>query len=80
MSMRLVDEVEEILKESDWTHNRYIPCLNLVAALANSQPEAADELMEKDIDKKLVDNIDKSLKKYKMYNSLFDENCQETVE
>jgi len=38
----LMENIAKIIKHSNWQHNRYIPCLNLIAKLANSESECAD--------------------------------------
>ena len=35
-----------IIKSSSWTHDRYIPCLNLIARLANASVDAAAIFMD----------------------------------
>ena len=46
MDKSLNDEIVDILKASDWTKVRYIPCLDMVAAMANAEEEAANEFMK----------------------------------
>ena len=65
MEKGLNDEIVLILKYSDWTKVRYIPCLDMVAAMANAEEEAANEFMKANVHQDLLKEIGKSLKTYK---------------
>ena len=52
LETRLIPQIVCIIQNSQWEHRRYIPCLNLIAALSNESEEAANQFMEK-----LVHNI-----------------------
>ena len=69
-----------IIKSSSWTHDRYIPCLNLIARLANASVDAAAIFMDVFVHTNLITQIRKSLIIYKKYNNLFDQQSKETVE
>jgi len=70
----------KVIKSSNWDHKRYIPCLKLIARLANVSQEAADIFVSSLVHTLLIEQITKSLNIYKKNNSLFDESSQETVE
>ena len=38
----LIPYIAEIFQGSDWNHQRYIPCLKLIANLSNSSSDCAD--------------------------------------
>ena len=82
MEKSLNDEIVCILKYSDWTKVRYIPCLNMVAAMANAEEEAANEFMSAGVHESLLNEIEKSLITYNSMTpkSLFDENTKVTIE
>jgi len=42
LEVGLIPYIVTIIQNSDWSHVRYIPCLNLIANLANSSSEAAN--------------------------------------
>jgi hypothetical protein len=71
--------IADIIKYSSWEHDRYIPCLNLIANLSNSSAEAATDFVDRALHGDLLGAIAKSMKKYKVSQSLFDENSIETV-
>jgi len=80
LEKELTPYITKIIQNSNWEHDRYIPCLNLIARLSNSREELAELFMNSLVHKILLDQIKKSLKNYKKFNSLFDENSKETVE
>lgn len=69
-----------IMSQSTWDHDRYIPCLDLIACLANSSTQAADDFMQNLMHQNLLNQIKKSITIYKKNNSLFDEHSKETVD
>ena len=69
-----------IIKSTSWVHDRYIPCLHLIARLANASAPAAGAFMDVFVHSNLIGQIRKSLVIYKKYNSLFDPHTKETVE
>jgi hypothetical protein len=65
MDKSLNDEIVKILKFSDWTKIRYIPCLDMVAAMANAEEEAANEFMESHVHQELLKEVGSSMNIYK---------------
>ena len=39
----MIDEISNIVTYSDWEHERYIPCLDLITTLSNDDEKAAKE-------------------------------------
>lgn len=80
LDKKLIPHITLVIQNSNWEHDRYIPCLKLIAALANAETEAANEFMDAVVQNNLIKRIDESLAIYKNNKTLFDENSQETVE
>jgi len=68
-----------IIKNSSWVHDRYIPCLTLIANLSNASSIAANMFMDIYVHSNLINQIKKSLNIYKKHQSLFESNSKETV-
>ena len=61
----MAEDIANILKASSWEHDRYIPCLNLVANLSNSESEAAALFVDQALHDQLLREIGESMKTYK---------------
>jgi len=79
MEKELIPYITTIFKGSSWEHDRYIPCLKIIADMANAKPRAATIFMKELVHESLLDKIDKSLQIYKVHKSLFEENSAISV-
>ena len=68
-----------IIKSTSWIHDRYIPCLTLIARLSNARPEAASCFMDVYVHTNLISQIRKSLLIYRKNNSLIENYNKEPI-
>ena len=81
LEKELTPFITQIVNNSDWKDMRYIPVLELIATLANSEEVVlADNFADDLVHVALLGNIAKDMKKYKKCQSLFDDSSTETVE
>lgn len=80
LEKELTPFITQIVTESDWKDQRYIPVLELIAALANEEVQLADNFADDLVHVALLGNIAKDMKKYKKHQSLFDDSSTETEE
>lgn len=76
----MIKNITNVIKNSKWFHDRYIPCLHLIGRLSDASTEAANEFMIATVSSSLISQIRGSLTIYKKNKSLFDESSKETVE
>lgn len=69
-----------VIKNSSWIHDRYIPCLHLIARVSDADEEAATQFMEAFVHTNLLNQIKKSMTIIKKLDGLFEENSKETYQ
>lgn len=67
LEKELTPYITQIVNESDWKDIRYIPVLELIAALANASEELADLFADDLVHVALLGNIAKDMKTYKKH-------------
>lgn len=66
----MINIIGLVFAESMWEHKRFIPLLDLIQKLSNSNQKAADMFMERNVYTKILKNIHSSIFKYKNSRSL----------
>ena len=69
----MLAQIATVFKHSQPHHERYIPCLNLIANISNANSTAANKFIERGADGLLLKQITQSLQVYKIEKRLFRE-------
>lgn len=70
--------ITEMFKNTQEYHARYIPLLDLISGLANTDDDLANLFINDGVHDRLLKTIGRSLNLYQKNRSLFDENSPET--